>query len=174
MGLVIQDIDIPVERSAEWIKTFLQAVPSKRIGKIKLTKPGLPKAVPIWVCPVFGTKAPLMPQKAGHLYMNFGFWDALKGPETKGGMEVGTVNKGLEALCKKLDGRKTLYSTCFFSEEEFYELYNGDFYKKVKEQYDPTKRLRGVFLRWLGLQVSCCPGTLFSWAAYSSKSTVCF
>jgi len=140
--LIIQDIDIPVENSAQWIRDFLRVVPSGRIGKIKLTRPGLPVTVPIWLCPVKGTASPLMPQRPGHLYINFGFWDALEGPETKGGMSAGRINRALEQLCVDMGGRKTLYSACYFTEEQLYEQYNGEVYKRVKELYDPTKRLR--------------------------------
>ncbi|CAK0872373.1 unnamed protein product [Prorocentrum cordatum] len=146
--LIIQDIDIPVETSAKWIREFLRVVPSVRIGKIKLTLPGdKTPSVPIWVCPVKGTAAPLMPQDTNKLYMNFGFWDALEGPETKGGMSKGTINRALENLCTDLGGRKTLYSSCFFSKEEFYRLYNGKFYERVKQKYDPDTRCRGWYDR---------------------------
>jgi len=145
--LVIQDIDIPLDTSAKWIREFLRVVPSSRIGKIKLTKPGCQPTVPIWVCPLKGTASPLMPQEPGKLYMNFGFWDALEGPETKGGMKAGTINKALEQLCTNLGGRKTLYSSVYFPEEEFLELYNGAEYKKIKAKYDPQARLRSWYNR---------------------------
>lgn len=145
--LIIQDIDIPVEKSAEWIHQFLRVVPSVSIGKIKLTKPGASASVPIWLCPIKGTKAPLMPQEPGKIYINFGFWDALEGKETKGGMEAGTINRALEQLCTNLGGLKTLYSSVYMPEEEFFKLYNGECYKKVKKQYDSAGRLRGWYER---------------------------
>lgn len=145
--LVIQDIEIPLDRSVEWIKEFLRVVPSSRIGKIKLTRPGQPQTVPIWLCPVKGTASPLMPMDHDALYINFGFWDALEGPETKGGMATGRINRALETLCTQLGGKKTLYSSTFWSEEEFYQLYNGEVYKRLKERYDPTGRLRGWYER---------------------------
>lgn len=145
--LVIQDIDLPVEKSAEWIRNFLGVVPSGRIGKIKLSRPGSKRTVPIWLCPVRGTGSPLMPMREGHLYINFGFWDALEGPETVGGLAAGRVNRALEDLCTELGGKKTLYSSAFFSEEAFYDLYNGEYYKKIKERYDPNMRFRGWYER---------------------------
>jgi FAD/FMN-containing dehydrogenase len=145
--LVIQDIEIPIDRSADWIRNFWKVVPSTRIGKIKLTRKGLPPSAPIWLCPVTGTASPLMPMVPGKMYINFGFWDALEGPETKGGMSSGNVNKALEQLVMEYQGKKTLYANCFFSEERFYEQYNGDAYKVIKQKYDPNKRLRGWFER---------------------------
>jgi len=145
--LIIQDIDVPVEKSAEWLRKFKNVVPSARLGKIKLSRPGHGVTVPIWVCPVKGTASPLMPMKADHLYMNFGFWDALTGAETAGGMAVGRVNRALEQLCDELDAKKTLYSSIFYSEEEFYKRYNGDHYHKIKKLYDEGTRLRGWYER---------------------------
>ncbi len=44
-------------------------------------------------------------------------------------------------------GIKSLYSVSYFSEEDFYRQYNGELYKKIKERYDPTGRLRGWYDR---------------------------
>jgi len=145
---IIQDCLLPLDRAAEWIQKFLRVVPSSRIGKIKLTKPGLPTdTAPIWLCPVKGTASSLMPMQADRLYMNFGFWDALEGPETQGGNTVGRINRALEALCTTMGGKKTLSSLCYFLEEEFYQQYNGDAYHRVKQRYDPNGRFRGWFER---------------------------
>ena len=67
--LVIQDIEVPLDKSAEWIHLHLQACPSISIGKIKLGRPGKELGVPIWICPVLGTASPLMPMDAGKMYM---------------------------------------------------------------------------------------------------------
>jgi len=115
---------------------------------MKLNKPGLPKdTVPIWLCPVKATASPLYPMQPDQLYINFGFWDALEGPETKGGNGAGRINRALETLCTSMGGKKTLYSTVYFSEEEFYEQYNGNEYHRVKQRYDPDGRLRSWFDR---------------------------
>jgi FAD/FMN-containing dehydrogenase len=146
--LIIQDIDIPVEKSAEWIRQFVHLVPSDRIGKIKLSLPLSSKqTVPLWLCPIKSAGSPLVPVEAGKLYINFGFWDALTGPETKGGMKAGRINRALEQMCTTLGGMKTLYSSTFFSEEQLFTLYNGEAYKKVKAQYDPEGRVRGWYDR---------------------------
>eukprot|EP00392_Amoebophrya_sp_AT5.2_P009475 g9503.t1 len=243
--LVIQDIEVPVEKSGWWLKEHCRVVQSDLFGKIKLDWPkavkvggagGLlggvvtrmkkggggtaetplrqrkrtaaggdelsdstdsstvasspahaedetydggnnhevePKAyhdapaatdktksastVPIWLCPVKGTKSPLMPMKEDHLYINFGFWDALedtvnKGDKctTLGGNETGLVNRALEAICDENGAVKTLYSTCYYSEAEFYAKYNGKHYEKVKAKYDPEGRSRSWFARVRG------------------------
>ena len=53
------------------------------------------------------------------LYVNFGFWDVVKTDH-----EEGYFNKAIEAKVRKLNGQKSLYSTSFYSREEFGELYN--------------------------------------------------
>ncbi|CAD7961311.1 unnamed protein product [Amoebophrya sp. A120] len=117
-----------------------------------------PDTVPIWLCPVRGTSAPLMPMDENKLYINFGFWDALEDTTTRpkercttlGGNQAGNVNRGLEAICDENAAIKTLYSTCYYTEEEFYQKYNGEHYKKIKEKYDGNGRLRSWFARVRG------------------------
>ncbi len=44
-----------------------------------------------------------------------------------------------------LDGRKSLYSTAFYSRDEFWEIYGGNEYTLMKEKYDPDSRLLGLY-----------------------------
>ena len=128
--LVIQDIEVPVAKSAEWIKVHLECTKPVELGKIKLRRGWGPVGVPIWVCPVIGTGAPLMPMEKGALYMNFGFWDACEGlPDTKGGNETAHINRALEVACKKHGAKKTLYSSIHMDAKEFAEEYNGKHYQ---------------------------------------------
>ena len=41
-------------------------------------------------------------------------------------MAVGNVNRALEQLCDELDAKKTLYSSIFYSEDDFFARYNGE------------------------------------------------
>jgi len=160
--LVIQDIEVPVEKSGHWLREHCRVVRSDLCGKIKLNWPkkfGVTSSttVPIWLCPVTGTGAPLMPMAQGKLYINFGFWDALhdntnKGETcmTKGGTASGLANRGLESLCPENRAIKVLYSMCYFTEQEFYATYNGTEYHKIKGKYDPDGRLRSWFVRLRG------------------------
>jgi FAD/FMN-containing dehydrogenase len=157
--LVIQDIEVPCAKSAEWIRVHLECTKPETLGKIKL-KSGSCSAtpgklgVPIWICPVIGTAAPLMPMEAGALYMNFGFWDACEGSwfrgtldETRGGNETALINKQLEKMCKVHNAKKTLYSSMHMDEAEFRVEYNGEHYQKIKQKYDETGRLRPIYDR---------------------------
>merc|ERR1712137_179108 len=150
--LVIQDIMVPAENGAEWIKTHCRIVPSHLCGKIKLWRSGwsATSTVPIWLCPVRSTKAPFMPMKINSLYINFGFWDALQDQRfTKGGNSTGRVNRALEDACPSVGAVKTLYSSSYYSKEEFYRIYNGSEYQKLKAKYDPGSAFRGWYERIL-------------------------
>ncbi|CAD7948413.1 unnamed protein product [Amoebophrya sp. A25] len=171
--LVIQDIEVPVEKSAHWIREHCRLVRSDLYGKIKLnykdanaprtritngagdeasTSSSSTETVPIWLCPVRGTSSPLLPMAAGKLYVNFGFWDALEDSVvTKGGNASGKVNRALEAACDPNGAIKTLYSTCYYNEKEFYAKYDtqGE-YQKMKAKYDPNTRSRPWFDRVRG------------------------
>ena len=128
---VIQDVEIPIDNCAKFLEFF-----NKEIG-IK----------PIWVCPVMSYKKmkyDLYNLDGSKLYVNFGFWDIVK---TKGEKENGYFNKKIEKKVKELNGKKSLYSTSYYDEKEFWELYNGKNYFKLKKKYDPCKIFPTLFLK---------------------------
>jgi FAD/FMN-containing dehydrogenase len=74
------------------------------------------------------------------LYLNFGFWDGVK---TK--REDGYYNRLIEEKVRELDGKKSLYSTSFYSRDEFWELYNKPRYDELKQTYDPANALKNLY-----------------------------
>jgi len=126
---VIQDVEIPVERGAEFLRYFA-------------TNVGMS---PVWMCPLRlrGDRAwPLYPLKPGEVYVNFGFWGTVPLPP---GRADGYHNRLVEDEVAALGGHKSLYSTSFYSEDEFYRRYNGDAYKVLKHTYDGGGRLLGLY-----------------------------
>jgi FAD/FMN-containing dehydrogenase len=126
---VIQDVEIPVERSAEFLRFF-----AANVGMS-----------PVWMCPLRlrGERAwPLYPLQPGEVYVNFGFWGTVPLP---GDRADGYHNRLVEDEVTKLDGHKSLYSTSFYAEEEFYRRYNGDAYRALKRAYDGQGRLLGLY-----------------------------
>ena len=126
---VIQDVEIPVERGAEFLWYFAE--------KVRMS--------PVWMCPLRlrGDRGwPLYPLKPGEVYVNFGFWGTVPLPA---GEEDGYYNRLVEDEVAGLGGHKSLYSTSFYSEDEFYQLYNGDAYKALKHAYDGDGRLLGLY-----------------------------
>jgi FAD/FMN-containing dehydrogenase len=127
---VIQDVEIPVDRAAEFLAFFRE-----RIG-----------ISPVWVCPIrqrdTGASWPLYELDPAVLYVNFGFWSSVRlGP----GEPDGTRNRLIERKVEELGGRKSLYSTSFYPEDEFWRLYNGEAYRALKRTYDPDRRLLDLY-----------------------------
>ena len=127
---VIQDIEVPVDRLAEFVSDFLREVPIS----------------PFWLCPLRqrdpGVTWDLYRLDPASLYVNVGFWSTVAlGP----GMDPAHHNRWVEDEVDRLGGRKSLYSTAFYQEDRFWELYNGPAYRSLKQRYDPSGRLLGLY-----------------------------
>ncbi|ORX05349.1 FAD-linked oxidase [Mycobacterium triplex] len=126
---VVQDVEVPIGRSCEFLEWFLDNVP----------------ITPIWLCPLRLRDHegwPLYPIPADHSYVNIGFWSSVPA-----GDGVGTTNRAIEAKVSELDGHKSLYSDSFYTREEFDQLYGGEIYKTVKKSYDPDSRLLDLYAK---------------------------
>jgi FAD/FMN-containing dehydrogenase len=131
---VVQDVEIPVEQSARFYDFFSAAVGMS----------------PVWLCPLRlrASRAwPLYPLQPGEVYVNFGFWGNVALPAGAGD---GHYNRQVEDKVTELGGHKGLYSTSFYSREEFARLYNGDAYAQLKQAYDPDGRLATLYDKCVG------------------------
>jgi FAD/FMN-containing dehydrogenase len=122
---VIQDVDIPLERAAEFLEFY-----AREIG-----------LWPQWICPIgpsaHAGRHVLYPLPAGR-YVNFGFWDVKR---TRAAYPAGHFNRLVERKVAELGGIKSLYSESFFPEDDFHRIYGGEAYAALKRKYDP----RGAF-----------------------------
>ena len=129
----MQDVEIPVERLAEFLDVF-----HREIG-----------IQPVWLCPLRlrdDRTWPLYPMQPHELYVNVGFWaQAPEKPGTRDGN-----NRLIEELVARLGGHKSLYSTVHYDEREFWERYNGTFYRELKQRYDPGGRLPDLYHKVTG------------------------
>lgn len=131
---VIQDIEVDVARGAEFLDFFHRDVGMK----------------PVWMCPLRLRRPgggapetwPLYPLDPETLYVNFGFWGTV--PLTDGKHD-GHHNRLVEDAVSSLGGHKSLYSTAFYSQEEFWRLYNGGAYQSLKKRYDADGRLLDLY-----------------------------
>ena len=131
---VVQDVEIPLGRTAEFLRWFLREVPIE----------------PIWLCPLRlrtdaeATPWPLYPLRPGETYVNVGFWSTVA---IVGGRQDGDVNRLIEAEVADLGGHKSLYSDAYYGEDEFWDLYGGEDYHAVKKRYDPQSRLLDLYAK---------------------------
>ncbi len=129
---VVQDIEIPVDRLPEFLDFF-----HTEIG-----------IEPIWLCPLKqrdpDVRWPLYEFDPDELYVNVGFWSTV--PLVNGEKpEDGKKNRLIEREVTKMGGRKSLYSTAFYNESEFWSIYGGQDYERVKGKYDPDGRFLGLY-----------------------------
>ena len=127
---VIQDVDIPLPRAAEFL-AFLH----DEVG-----------ILPVWVCPIRAPARdatyPLYPLHSGTPYINFGFWDRVTLREKR---PRGYLNRRIEARVRDMGGLKSLYSDSYFSEDEFWSIYNRPAYAALKSKYDPGHALPDLY-----------------------------
>ena len=127
--MVIQDVEIPVDRGDEFLSYFERNV----------------RMSPVWLCPLRlrGERTwPLYPLNPGEVYVNCGFWGTVPLPSGQGD---GYYNRMVEDEVSALGGHKSLYSTSFYSEDAFRARYNGMAYDKLKAEYDGEGRLLGLY-----------------------------
>jgi FAD/FMN-containing dehydrogenase len=125
---VIQDVEIPLERSADFFDFFQREIGIKYV----------------WMCPTMAfdpsVHFDLYAMDPSVLYINFGFWDGVKSTA-----EDGHYNRLIEKYVEKLKGKKSLYSTSYYSSEEFWSLYNKQRYDELKCRYDPQRALKDLY-----------------------------
>ena len=134
---VVQDVEIPLDRTEEFLRWFLDEVPIE----------------PIWLCPLRLREVPgdplgalerpwsLYPLRRGETYVNVGFWSTV--PATPG--EPGATNRRIEDKVGEFGGHKSLYSDSYYDEETFDRLYGGAELARLKERYDPKGRLLDLY-----------------------------
>lgn len=127
---VIQDVDIPLARAADFLRFFQQDI-------------GI---APVWICPLRASptsdRFPLYPLTAEARYVNFGFWDVIR---TSTSFPPHHFNRLVEQKVAELGGIKSLYSESFYSRAEFDRTYGGETYRALKARYDPDGAFPDLF-----------------------------
>ena len=131
---VVQDVEIPVDRLAEFLAWFDREVGMR----------------PVWLCPLRLRRGadhddrpwPGYPLTSGTTYVNVGFWGVINvGPEAP----QSPLNRAIEDKVSELGGHKSLYSEAFYGPEEFDRLYGGAELARVKALHDPDDRLTSLY-----------------------------
>ena len=141
---VVQDIEVPVENTAAFLRWYLDRV----------------RMTPVWLCPLRlrddGPLGPLeagakpwslYPLRAGTTYVNLGFWGMVAVPP---GTAEGALNREIEDTVAGLGGHKSLYSDAFYDRDTFWSAYGGAEYKRLKARYDPQHRLLDLYDKVVG------------------------
>lgn len=128
---VIQDVDIPLGRAAQFLDFY-----AKNIG-----------LWPQWICPIgpqpHSGRFALYPVR-NEWYVNFGFWDVKR---TRAAHPPGYFNRMIEEKVIELGGIKSLYSDSFYPEGQFRRLYGGEAYRGLKAKYDPGGAFPDVYAK---------------------------
>ncbi len=137
---VVQDVEIPLEGTAEFLAWFLHTVPIE----------------PVWLCPLRTRPTsgadgprewPLYPLATDRTYVNIGFWSVVP---TRPGAPAGETNRLIEQRVTGSHGHKSLYSDAFYPRETFDRLYGGARYAQLKRIYDPGSRLLDLYAKTVG------------------------
>jgi len=130
---VIQDVDIPLARAAEFADFYAREI----------------ALWPQWICPIGlgkqnGKQNFILYPMRSDWYVNFGFWDVKRMREAH---PPGHFNRMIERKVTELGGIKSLYSDSFFPEDEFGRLYGGDAYAELKRRYDAGGAFPGLYAK---------------------------
>ncbi len=132
---VIQDVEIPVGRTPEFLRWFDENVGMRPVWlcPLRLREPSGPGSARRW---------PAYPLEPGATYVNVGFWGTV--PIAPGAAD-GDRNRAIEQRVTELGGHKSLYSDAYYDRETFDRLYDGDNLARVKATYDRADRLTGLY-----------------------------
>lgn len=120
---LVQDLGLPLENAVE----FLNFIDSKMM------------VYPIWLCP-------LKPIEAGggvpfqldnmptEMCINIGVWS----DRIENYNKFLEMNRILEKKLMQLGGRKWFYAHAYYTQEEFWKIYDKDKYDKVRQKYNAT------------------------------------
>ena len=129
---VVQDVEVPVTALADFMSFFHRDV----------------EIEPVWVCPLRQRDPsvvwPLYQFDPDQTYVNVGFWSTVALPPGAD-PAAGDINRAIERTVTELGGRKSLYSTSYYDKDEFYDIYGGAAYWRLKGRYDPDRRLLDLY-----------------------------
>jgi hypothetical protein len=117
---IIQDLALPAKNTVP----FLEFV-DKQLG-----------IYPLWLCPLaVDTRSPLhFNQNQGNAVINVGVW----GYGSRNRDEVTAKNRSLESTLHKLHGRKWLYAYAYYTDKEFWDIYDKQWYDALRAKYHAT------------------------------------
>ncbi|MDP3992834.1 MAG: FAD-binding oxidoreductase [bacterium] len=122
-----QDICVPIEKTSEFIARTDQIL----------------GAYPLWLCPVRpGTKDRLSPAcLLSNLVINVGIWTKYQVDSPK----FINTNRKFEQITSELGGRKVLYAHSYYTEEEFWMVYERGWYDGARKEFQADESFPSIF-----------------------------
>jgi delta24-sterol reductase len=124
-GYVVQDLSLPYSTAENFIDWSV-----KETG-----------IWPLWLCPLRETERPSWhpsttlpePGDTAKPMLNIGVWGFVSNNQKK----FLDISRALEKKLKELGGRKVLYSQTYYTEDEFWSIYEGErgWYEELREKY---------------------------------------
>ncbi len=132
METIIQDLQIPIDHAVDFYQFFKNEIGIDPI-LIAPLRSSAPSLANFDFCPIEKNK----------LYVNFGAY----GNFIPSNQELGHFNKCIENKVAQCKGNKWLYSNVFYTEQEFWQLFNKQTYLTLKQKYDPQKLLGNLYTK---------------------------
>ncbi|KAH3950302.1 hypothetical protein HBH98_025820 [Parastagonospora nodorum] len=130
-GAIVQDLLLPVDTSEAFVRYVDEEL----------------KIWPLWICPTLkkegaeevvgwpfyksNDEISAVPKKKGELTLNFGVW----GPTDPAPAAVRKTNRDLEQKLRELRGMKVPYAANFYTEDEFWSLYDRPKYDDLRKRW---------------------------------------
>ncbi|KAL8178617.1 UNVERIFIED_CONTAM: Delta(24)-sterol reductase [Gekko kuhli] len=114
---VVQDMMIPIKSLEKCIETYHSDI----------------KVYPLWLCPFILPNNPGMVHPKGdetELYVNVGSYGE---PQTKH-FEARASTRQMEKFVRSIHGFQMLYADCYMTREEFWEMFDGSLYHKLRKE----------------------------------------
>ncbi len=124
----VQDFYVPYNKSLDLLEYT-----DKNIG-----------IYPIWLCPIKPTQTPqkLSPHNIDDtVLMDIGIW----GQTEKYLADPIGANRSFESFAKKIGGKKMLYAHQYYTEDEFWKIYDKKWYDQLRKKYKADKTFPDVW-----------------------------
>jgi len=125
----IQDAEVPAHQAADFLNWFHENITAHRPLTIGPVIPYSPTA-----------NFPLFPMDPEEVYMNIGYYATVPSDKPEG-----YYNKLFEQKLLEIGAKKMMYSSSFYTPDEFWQTFDRQTYEALKARYDPDEVFPGLY-----------------------------